>query len=121
MPLEAAQEMQCRLGNQLSHFLSGTKTQGSGFRAQRLPCVLGVGSDLIVPLKAAAVCNLHIKRPPLFTRTPELWEGGWVNCRALLNMKRHLWFQNHVWGALSKGIVLHTKLRVPFIVSARLL
>ena len=39
------------------------------------PCALCVGSAVLVSMKDAALCHLHIKRPPPWSR--------WANCRAL--------------------------------------
>lgn len=76
-----------------------------------------MGSALIVPLRDAALCNLHIKRPPLFT-TPLLGcgrEDGLI-IELTRSIKRHPWLSESLVG----GIVLGTKLRVPFIFSATL-
>lgn len=105
-------EGQCRLENQVSCFLLGTKAQRSGFGAPRgdSPCGLCVGSDLIVPLRDAALCNLHIKRPPLFT-TPLLGcgrEDGLI-IELTHSIKRHPWLSESLVG----GIVLGTKLKAP--------
>lgn len=81
------------------------------------PCGLCVGSDLIVPLRDSALCDLHIKRPPLFT-TPLLGcgrEDGLI-IELTHSIKRHPWLSESLVG----DIVLGTKLRAPFIFSARL-
>lgn len=84
------EDEQCRLENQIRHFLLGAKTQGSGFGAPGdSPCGLCVGSDVIVPLKEAALCNLHIKRLPLWdVLTSRLWETGWLDWRAHTKRKK---------------------------------
>lgn len=84
------EDEQCRLENQVRHFLLGAKTQGSGFGAPGdSPCALCVGSDVIVPLKEATLCNLHIKRLPLWdVLTPRLWERGWLDWRAHTERKK---------------------------------
>lgn len=81
------------------------------------PCVLCVGSDLIVPLKDAALCNLHIKRLPLLS--PPLLgcgrEDGLI-VELLCYRESHLWLSESLLG----GTGLYSKLRAPFIFSGGL-